>query len=461
MCSCQRTSRHVLPQPDTPASARAAASVQVCVRSAPAHAGRAHFRDNHSGMIAHEFLRTGLALTLAVVATACAPGSETHAIVRDSAGVHLVANRGADSSWRNGPAWTATVDLTIGEDSLGDAYRFGRIGDLGVTSSGSIAVIDQLAGEVRIFGRDGKWVRTIGRRGEGPGELSRSANAVIPLAGDSLLVADAGTHRLTIFASDGIVGRTIDIPARPLAQSWALLPGGGLLYRGLSIAPGPDGHFAFWDALIALAADGTRSDTLFRFDYVPSDMGTPGHLRMQLIVNSPSWARLPDGRIAWTALDRDYVIITDPAGRLLTRVTSEAWITQPVTASDRAALVELLRTKLTAIGGDPSFADSPMVEAPPRFPAITAVKPGPDGTIWVQRMGPAATIDPMAVNAPDRADFFGGTTWDVLDRDGVRLGSIAMPPRFRIFRITSDAIYGAARDDDGVEHVVRLRLRRG
>jgi hypothetical protein len=48
----------------------------------------------------------------------------------------------------------------------------------------------------------------------------------------------------------------------------------------------------------------------------------------------------------------------------------------------------------------------------------------------------------------------------VLDRDGVFLGAIEMPPRFRIFRILPDAIYGAARDSNDVERVLRLRLAR-
>lgn len=86
---------------------------------------------------------------------------------------------------------------------------------------------------------------------------------------------------------------------------------------------------------------------------------------------------------------------------------------------------------------------------------------GPRGTLWVQRMGPVASIDPMAIDAPDRADFFGRQTWDVLDDEGRFLGATMLPPRFRIFRMTDGAIYGAARDDNDVERVVRLALHIG
>jgi hypothetical protein len=40
------------------------------------------------------------------------------------------------------------------------------------------------------------------------------------------------------------------------------------------------------------------------------------------------------------------------------------------------------------------------------------------------------------------------------------MGTLVLPSRFRIFRIVDDAIYGAARDENGVERVLRLRLRR-
>ena len=389
---------------------------------------------------------------------ACDGGSRNAAVVSDSAGVRLIANQAADG-WHGGAPWTASVDLSIGADSGAEAYIFGRIGDLTVTPSGGIVVIDQLAGTVRVFDASGTFIRSVGRPGRGPGELSRSANGVFALAGDTLLVADPGERRLTKFAPDGSVAATMSLPPAPTGQGWSRREDGSYLMRGLTISR-VDGKFAFWDALLSVSTNGASSDTLFEFDYAKTDLGGPGALRIQLLVNNPSWAHLPDGRIAWTALDRDYVAIHDSTGALVARISHAAWTSRPITPADKAAMVELLRAKLRMIGGDASFADSPQVEAPELFPAITAVRAGPDGTIWVQQMGAVETIDPMALNAPDRADFLGGSTWHVLDRDGVFLGAIEMPPRFRIFRILPDAIYGAARDSNDVERILRLRLNR-
>lgn len=403
------------------------------------------------------FSHTAARFSVIVILTACATGGGDLSIT-DSAGVRIVTNHVTGSGWTSTTPWTVVEDLVIGSDSAVE-YQFGRIGDLAVSEQGHIAVIDQLGGVVRVYDASGRHVRSLGRTGRGPGELSRSANGIYFLGADSLLVLDPGERRFTVFAGDGTVDTVVPLPPTPIGQGWSRLPGGDFLMRGLTIGRS-EGRFTFWDALLRVAADGASSDTLFEFDYARTDLGGPGNLRIQLIVNNPTWTRLGGGRIAWTSLDRDFVQVHDSTGRVAARIRSSQWVAREVTDADKAAMVELLRTKLQAIGGDASFADSPQVEAPPRFPAITTVRAGPDNTIWVQRMGPVESIDPMAINAPDRADFLGGSTWHVLDSSGAFIGAIELPGRFRIFRVVGDAIYGAARDDDGVERIVRLKVQR-
>ena len=403
-------------------------------------------------------MKTTSSLLVCLTLAACST-TDYDTNVIDSAGVQLVTNHAVGEGWRDTPRQTATQDLVIGADSTREETQFGRIGDLAVAPNGDIAVIDQLNGVVRVFDKDGRYLRTVGRPGQGPGELSRSANGIYFL-GDSLLVLDPGERRLTAFSPDGTVDTVTSLPPAPRGQGWWRLESGDYLMRGLTIGR-VEGKFAFWDALLRVREDAAAADTLFEFDYVKTDMGGPGALKIPLIVNNPTWARLTDGRIAWTALDRDFVEVRDSNGRMVAKIRHTAWSRREVTPADRATMVDLLREKLRAIGGDASFADSPQVEAPRTFPSITTVRAGPDGTIWVQLMGPVETIDPMAINAPDRADFLGGSTWHVLDSSGAFLGAIELPRRFRIFRMRDNMIYGAARDDNGVERILRLRVSTG
>src|SRR5688572_21103899 len=215
--------------------------------------------------------------------------------VTDSAGIRIVANQSTDSGWRDMPRWTVTEDLVIGTDSGAPELQFGRIGDLAVSTRSDIAVIDQLNGVVRVFDSSGTHRVSIGRSGRGPGELSRSANGIYWLGTDSLLVLDPGERRQTIFRLDGTVDTVMPLPPSPTGQGWSRLSTGDLLMRGLTISR-VEGRFNFWDALLKVRVDGSAADTLFEFDYARTDLGGPGRLKIQLLVNTVVGAafRWPD-----------------------------------------------------------------------------------------------------------------------------------------------------------------------
>lgn len=69
-------------------------------------------------------------------------------------------------------------------------------------SDGSIAVLEQAPAEVRLFDDSGQFIRRIGAEGAGPGEFN-SPLGLAALPGDTLLVWDRGSRRLTWFSLDG------------------------------------------------------------------------------------------------------------------------------------------------------------------------------------------------------------------------------------------------------------------
>ena len=78
------------------------------------------------------------------------------------------------------------VDLRFGSREGDDPnLTFGRIQGVQAASDGTIYVLDGQAQEVRVFGPDGEYLRTIVRRGEGPGETTGASGII--LAGDTLL----------------------------------------------------------------------------------------------------------------------------------------------------------------------------------------------------------------------------------------------------------------------------------
>lgn len=97
------------------------------------------------------------------------------------------------------PRLRGAVDLTIGSiDETRDTYIFGNVSGLLLLDDGRILVADNTTHDVRLFGPDGKHQFTIGRRGAGPGDLTRPC--CLTIAGDGQLwIRDNGNRRYSIF----------------------------------------------------------------------------------------------------------------------------------------------------------------------------------------------------------------------------------------------------------------------
>ena len=379
--------------------------------------------------------------------------------VRDSAGVSITENAGA-GVWTAERVWSVRPSLSIGAAEGDSAYLFTRVIDLAVDGSGRMLVLDQATAQVRVYDASGRFVHSIGSRGQGPGELSIWVSGVL-LMGDSVLVPDHVQRRINVYTSSGASLGERALVSRPGSQSWSRAADGRLLFRGVAIGRDSAGNFETWDGLLAVRDSGTAVDTLIAFDYPRSPLGGPGRPRVPLLVNAAFWTRLEDGRIAWSSLDRDHVRVLDADGALRSLIHHAAWQARPASPADHAALRAKLEEKLRLMGGDAASVPQLDLIQPDRLPAITALRAGPTNTLWVQRMGAVAGIDPFAVNAADRTGWLGGPVWDVFDARGRYLGSVEMPARFLLLRITESSLYGVLKDEQDVEHVVRLDLGRG
>ncbi len=148
---------------------------------------------------------TRLALTLVVAssAAACAtdapPGGPSRETLPN--GAILVRYPDLPSIDSVGPAVTdVQVDLKLGSVEGDDPnFIFGDLRGIQAASDGTIYVADNQALEVRVFSSAGDYLRTIVRRGEGPGEILRT-NGII-LSGDTLLWVNE-TRQWTVIGVD-------------------------------------------------------------------------------------------------------------------------------------------------------------------------------------------------------------------------------------------------------------------
>jgi hypothetical protein len=134
---------------------------------------------------------------LLVTLIALLPPSATHA--RSAADVPRVDNPAKAPSAR-----TAHLEelWRIGGDTDAEGEIFGKIADLAVGGDGSVYVLDWQAQDVRVFTRDGAHVRTVGREGDGPGEL-RSPAGLIVMSDGRIGVCQPSPPRVSVFETDG------------------------------------------------------------------------------------------------------------------------------------------------------------------------------------------------------------------------------------------------------------------
>lgn len=380
--------------------------------------------------------------------------------IEDSAGVSIVRNP-ENGIWTEATTWRISEQLRIGE-AEGDAnYQFGQIASLDVDSDGNIYVLDQLGQRVQAYDSAGTYLRTLGRPGSGPGELSQATSAVI-VTGDTVLVPDVMQQRATRFTREGAIA-----PSFPLRMTdgipmrWGRTPDGRLVQQ-TRIMPFPNQPA---DAVVGSGvilrrdAAGQVLDTLMTLPATETFTMEGNTPRIRIFASEPIWAVLEDGRLSLAMNDAYRVEIRDESGEL-ERVVVRQVEGSDVSDSDKQVLRERMQEIMSQQGAPPAAVQmiTSSMEFADRFPVLSELLGGPEGTLWVQRVRP---VDEMDFSGAGMAAFeFGARQWDVYDREGRLLGAVELPERFRPIRVIGDDVFGVQRDELDVQYVVRLRVER-
>ena len=406
----------------------------------------ARFPLPHAGRGPFPGLRLAAGLAACVAALACEPptaGDWTGSEV-DSAGIRIVTNP-AEPLWSPEEGWFVDEALRIGPDEAVPETLFGYVADADVDSRGRVYVLDQQARAVRVFGPDGAVIGTLGGPGEGPGEIGPVATSVV-VRHDTVLVADWVQGHLDRYGPDGTVLSPLPLPQEVRGRGWLEESGDRLWVRTLELSATGDGET--WSSVdhLWLLGDGAPAPVL-EFTYATSDLGARGAPRLPLVVNAPMWAAFPDGTVAWSTLEWEEIRVVEWAGQGPAvpsgRIRSQGWRARPPSAADVQALRILAGERLEMLGGDAATVERTPVVDPPVLPVMTDLAAGPEGTLWVQRTGDLRGVHPMATNTPDPPRAWGGPTWDVLSREGRYLGSVDLPPRFRLMAFRGARVVGA------------------
>ncbi len=344
----------------------------------------------------------------------------------------------------------------------------------------NLFVLDRGGARVLVFDARGRFVRQIGKKGEGPGELQVPMGMAL-LADGTVVVADLASRAFSLFRPDGTFLRSVtsgqgamlgrDLRAHPsggvvgLGRPMPRLEGTGMRTATL---PGPE-------ITVHTLAGAGGARTLYRIPQ-PAMLqqtagGTAERRTMQVRVAGPPtfappslWGVLPNGGLAVSHTSGYTVRVTDPSGRVV-RYVQRPMRTRRPTEADRERARDRLREQMRSgrgritisvggpgrVGGGVPRGTSPQeIEQRVRemrfadtIPALQGMTVASNGTLWIERT-PRNVGDPGPIDVVTPAGQYRGTL------TGQRLP--------RAISASGRAAYVDLDDETGVERVIVRQL---
>lgn len=337
--------------------------------------------------------------------------------------------------------WSVEVLARVGTLEGTGPDMFARISDLAVDDYGRVWLTEGQAKEVRVFGEDGRHVRTVGRPGGGPGEFEQPTGISVGPEGH-LWIMDARNARISVFDTAGNHLRDHRRESAGYSTPCRCGHADGRYHDFVFTADGP--------VLLRFTADMRSVDTLAlperpgeraRFELV--DQG--GRRRIAAAVPftpGTSWTVGGNGTF-WYSPQSPYRIYRLSLDHdTLLRIEKEH-APRAVTDVERRRVLERLEW-FTRQGGEVDLG-----RIPEEKPAISDFLVDSLGYLWV------------IPYPPDTTDETSGTRFDIFDPEGRYLGALQVPvPLERGAIITEDRIFGVTTDELDVQYLVVLRLER-
>lgn len=387
---------------------------------------------------------------LALAFTACGAGERagSEVVVRDSAGITIVENRTplrpAQAGWEVAEEPFVVIGTVDGaaEAQLYRVVRATRLPD------GRVVIANAGTRTIRFYNAHGRYVKEVGGIGEGPGEFLVLAG-LHRFGGDSLIVFDSRLHRVSVFDVDGAFVRAfrldgvVAFPEFPLAAGKLVASTRDLLPRSqLQTGVNRDST-----TVLTFSMEGIPLDTIGRFPTPETYLWVEAS---SITVVPYPFARTvlvtPFGEGFYAGSSDAYEIRAYAADGTLERIIRR---TDAVRAASQA---EIERFKAGALADarsdnhrrqlERAFGEMSVRETLPAFVDLVV---DADGYLWVEGYREAGK----------HASY-----WDVFDREGRWIATVAMPPGLQVYEIGSEYILGKSQDALGIESVRLHRLVR-
>jgi hypothetical protein len=342
-------------------------------------------------------------------------------------------------------------EITITDATMGGKDFFVAPSDLAFDDQGTIYVCDSRANNIKVFDATGKYLKTVGKTGQGPGDLNYPVE--IEFSAGKLYIRELMNSRISIFDQEGNFIKSV--PILEVGISW------------WNIAALPDGRFVVEREITNIRNPRQPQECLIElysseFEFVKSiysrNIWRNKYITEPRTTNVPVpfaplvyWRQTSAGRIVIGYSEKYEVEIHDPdRGKI--RSFIHDYRPAEVTSTDKEQYFKGMTTMYSSSSGVRSTQRGAadyivkLTEFPKFKPAFNAIQIDPEDNIWIR---------PWSVNQ------IGVQSFDVFMPDGtfigkVELGKDSIFPS-RIVRQKS-GFWGIKMNADGEYSISKMRI---
>lgn len=378
------------------------------------------------------------------------------------AGAQQAAVRNERPLWTAATQWSLTTKpiLEIGTLEGAPEHEFGLISGVLRMPDGGVVVADMQANEVRFFDRNGKFIRSVGRRGRGPGEWTQLGRLGW-YRGDTIFTGNFISSIYELYTTGGAYVRRLQLQGGATEVALGFRSDGSAIAATAAVRP-PGRTVEKIDSIeyVVYSPIGIRTGTLGRKPFIQRTANSADG-RLEFGATGPSAVH---GDNFYHNFTNDYAIdVYDRNGKLV-RTIGRKWRPIAVTRQDidryRQGYIHRPNPD-----GSPSSPETQQdrqrsfeqLSFARQFPAHGSMKVDQVGNLWVQQFRrPTGTM---------RASRFFDLEnhpidWDVFSPQGRWLGVVTTPAKFFVMEIGADYIAGTARDDFDVPRALVFALQK-
>ncbi len=323
-------------------------------------------------------------------------------------------------------------ELSIGQEEGDTNFVLYRVTSVRADEEGNIFVMNSGSYQVRVFDKNGKFIRAFGKKGQGPGEFVSNFLQFDTDGRGNVYVSDFQTRRIEKFSPEGELLQELNLKEK-FPRTFSVTQNGDVCCSFPDYEKSSKERRVLFQRIDFTGKVLTDFGTVPDFKMKPIRSGKQSVIIMTGMERGPEWEYDKNGFFYFGTKDKYEISVSSPENRLL-RIIRHKWTPIKVTSADKEKIRE-------------SYKNFPMdvsdkIEIPDEKQSFEKFFIDDRQYFWIK--------------SPVR---FGteGSTFDVFNPEGKYFYRVNLP--FKPSYIKNGKIYTHESNEDGVEIVKRYGYR--